>query len=168
MSAANKKYIAFSVLDFLFTFGGSGAVIVYNYCVPDNSNGYKITLTGIILFIAMIFTAKAIFEKSYRDKLDTLLQQLAEATDADVKKVISAKINAHKIKNTIYQRIMLLLPFIVLVFVTTVAIKWLEELQTSAGLILASLGAGSVFNVLKSPAGDKAKMEKYKKKAKKG
>ena len=168
MSTENKNYIAFSVLDFLFTFGGSGAVIVYNYCVPDNSNGYKLTLTGIILFIGMLFTAKAIFEKNFRDKLDSLLQQLAEATEPEVKKVISGKINAHKIKNSIYQRLMLLLPFIVIVFVTTVAMQWLEELQTSAGLILASLGAGSVFNVLKRPAGDKAKMEKYKKKAKKG
>lgn len=166
MTAAKKKYIAYSVLDFVLTFGGSGAVILYNYLVPDTSMGYKLSLTGIILFIAVLFTAKAIFEKHFREKLDTMLQQLAEATDAEVKQVISEDINKHKVKNSIYQRLMLLLPFIVLVFVTTVAMKWLADLRASAGLILVSMGAGSVFNVLKKPQGDAVRMENYKKRAK--
>ena len=166
MTAAKKKYITYSILDFLLTFGGSGAVILYNYLVPDTSMGYKLSLTGIILFIAVLFTAKAIFEKHFREKLDTMLQQLAEATDAEVKQVISEDINKHKVKNSIYQRLMLLLPFIVLVFVTTVAMKWLEDLRASAGLILVSMGAGSVFNVLKKPQGDAVRMENYKKRAK--
>ena len=166
MSSAKKKYITYSVLDFVLTFGGSGAVILYNYLVPDTSMGYKLSLTGIILFIAVLFTAKAIFEKHFREKLDTMLQQLAEATDAEVKQVISEDINKHKVKNSIYQRLMLLLPFIVLVFVTTVAMKWLADLRASAGLILVSRGAGSVFNVLKKPQGDAVRMENYKKRAK--
>ncbi len=166
MSSAKKKYITYSVLDFLLTFGGSGAVILYNYLVPDTSMGYKLSLTGIILFIAVLFTAKAIFEKHFREKLDTMLQQLAEATDPEVKQVISEDINKHKVKNSIYQRLMLLLPFIVLVFVTTVAMKWLADLRASAGLILVSMGAGSVFNVLKKPQGDAVRMENYKKRAK--
>ena len=166
MSSAKKKYITYSVLDFVLTFGGSGAVILYNYLVPDTSMGYKLSLTGIILFIAVLFTAKAIFEKHFREKLDTMLQQLAEATDPEVKQVISEDINKHKVKNSIYQRLMLLLPFIVLVFVTTVAMKWLEDLRASAGLILVSMGAGSVFNVLKKPQGDAVRMENYKKRAK--
>ena len=166
MSSAKKKYITYSVLDFLLTFGGSGAVILYNYLVPDTSMGYKLSLTGIILFIAVLFTAKAIFEKHFREKLDTMLQQLAEATDPEVKTVISEDINKHKVKNSIYQRLMLLLPFIVLVFVTTVAMKWLADLRASAGLILVSMGAGSVFNVLKKPQGDAVRMENYKKRAK--
>ena len=166
MTAAKKKYITYSILDFVLTFGGSGAVILYNYLVPDTSMGYKLSLTGIILFIAVLFTAKAIFEKHFREKLDTMLQQLAEATDPEVKQVISEDINKHKVKNSIYQRLMLLLPFIVLVFVTTVAMKWLEDLRASAGLILVSMGAGSVFNVLKKPQGDAVRMENYKKRAK--
>ena len=166
MSSAKKKYITYSVLDFVLTFGGSGAVILYNYLVPDTSMGYKLSLTGIILFIAVLFTAKAIFEKHFREKLDTMLQQLAEATDPEVKQVISEDINKHKVKNSIYQRLMLLLPFIVLVFVTTVAMKWLADLRASAGLILVSMGAGSVFNVLKKPQGDAVRMENYKKRAK--
>ena len=166
MTAAKKKYITYSILDFVLTFGGSGAVILYNYLVPDTSMGYKLSLTGIILFIAVLFTAKAIFEKHFREKLDTMLQQLAEATDPEVKQVISEDINKHKVKNSIYQRLMLLLPFIVLVFVTTVAMKWLADLRASAGLILVSMGAGSVFNVLKKPQGDAVRMENYKKRAK--
>ena len=166
MTAAKKKYITYSILDFVLTFGGSGAVILYNYLVPDTSMGYKLSLTGIILFIAVLFIAKAVFEKHFRDNLDTMLQQLAEATDADVKAVISADINKLKTKQSIYERLMLLLPFIVLVFVTTIAIKWLEELRASVGLILVSMAAGSVFNVLKKPQGDAVRMENYKKRAK--
>ena len=165
MSKEKGTYIALSVFDFLFTFGGPAAVILYNYIVPDNSTGYKISLTGIILFVVVLFIAKALFEKSYREKLDTLLQKLAEATDPDVKKVISDKIQAHKIKNDVYDRLMLLLPLIVLVFVTTVAIDWMTDLRASAGLILASMGAGSAFNIAKKPVGEKAKMQKYKNKA---
>lgn len=166
MSGEQRKYILYSVLDFLFTFGGSAAVIVYNYVVPDSTLGYKLSLTGIILFVAMILAAKAMFEKHYREKLDGYLQQLAEATDPAVKSVISEEINKHKTKNSIYERLMLLLPFIVLVFVTTVAIRWLENLRASAGLILASMGVGSVFNVLKKPQGEKVRMEKMMKKVK--
>lgn len=166
MTTEKKKYIAFSVGDFLLTYGGSGAVILYNYLVPDTSVGYKLSLTGIILFVAMLFVAKAMFEKSYREKMDNMLQQLAEATDPSVKSVISEQIEKHKVKNSIYERLMLLLPLIVLVFVTTVAIKWLEDLRASAGLILASMGGGSIFNVLKKPVRDKVQTQKYLKKAK--
>ena len=166
MTAEKRKYIIYSVFDFVLTFGGSGAVILYNYFVTETSMGYKLSLTGIILFIAVLFVAKAMFEKSYREKLDTMLQQLAEATDASVKAVISEDIRKHKVKNSIYERLMLLMPLIVLVFVTTVAIQWLENLRSSAGLILASMGGGSVFNVLKKPQGEKVQMQKYLKRAK--
>ena len=54
-----SKYFTFSILDFALTFGGPLAIIVFNY-VSENSNQYKITLTGIILIIGLIFTAKAI------------------------------------------------------------------------------------------------------------
>ena len=154
------------MLDFVLTFGGSGAVILYNYIVPETAFGYKLSLTGIILFVAVLFAAKAVFEKQYRSKLDTMLQQLAEATDPSVKSVIAQDIEKHKIKQSIYERLMLLLPLIILVFVTTVAIKWLEDLRASAGLILASMSGGSVFNVLKRPQGEKVQMQKYLKRAK--
>lgn len=167
MSEAKKKYITFSVFDYLLTFGGSATVILYNYIVPGNSMGYKLSLTGILLFVLVLFIAKSIFEKHYREKLDSLLQQLAEASDPEVKKVISKDIEAHKVKNNVYERLMLLLPFIILVFVTTAGIKWLDDLRATSGLILTSMGAGSVFNILKKPQRDKVKAENYKKKAKK-
>ena len=109
--------------------------------------------------------AKSMFEKHYREKLDTMLKQLAEVTDPSVKSVISEEIKKHKIKNTIYERLMLLLPLIVFVFITTVAIRWLQDIRASAGLILLSMGAGSVFNVIKKPVAEKVKAETYKKKA---
>lgn len=152
------QYILYSILDFGLTFGGTAGVIVYNYITPTNPLGYKLTLGGIILLIVLVFTAKAIFEKHYREKYDALLQQLAEATDPDVKAAISEQINAHKMKNNIYQRLMVLLPFMVLYLCTWLGATCFENLQASVGLILVSMGVGSVFNVIKKPVRDRMKL----------
>ena len=93
------KYWLYQVLDFAFTFGGTAGVILYNYLTPDTSTGYKLTLTGIILVVAVVLFAKAVFEKGYREKYDTLLQQLAEATDNEAKAATSEAINKHKTAN---------------------------------------------------------------------
>lgn len=152
------QYILYSILDFGLTFGGTAGVIVYNYITPTNPLGYKLTLGGILLLIVLVFTAKAIFEKHYREKYDTYLQQLAEATDPDVKAEISDQINAHKMKNNIYQRLMILLPFMVLYLCTWLGASAFENLQASVGLILVSMGVGSVFNVIKKPVRDRMKL----------
>lgn len=152
------QYILYSILDFGLTFGGTAGVIVYNYITPTNPLGYKLTLGGILLLIVLVFTAKAIFEKHYREKYDTYLQQLAEATDPDVKAEISDQINAHKMKNNIYQRLMVLLPFMVLYLCTWLGASAFENLQASVGLILVSMGVGSVFNVIKKPVRDRMKL----------
>lgn len=165
---SNKaQYILYSILDFGLTFGGSAGVIVYNYISPTNSLGFKLSMTGILLLVALVFTAKTVFEKGYRNKLDTLLQQLASATNEEVKAEISKKIEAHKIKNNIYERLMILLPFGLMFAVTFVADASLQELQGTLGLILGSMGAGSVFNILKKPVRDKLALEKVHKKIEK-
>lgn len=161
------KYILFSILDFGLTFGGTAGVIVYNYITPTNSLGFKLTFTGIVLVVALILTAKAIFEKQYRTKYDTLLQQLAEASSDDQKKAISAEINKHKLKNDIYQRLMVLLPFAILYVVTWLGATALENLNGTVGLILASMGAGSVFNIIKKPIGDRVSLDKITSRARK-
>lgn len=159
------QYILYSILDFGLTFGGTAGVIVYNYVTPTNPLGYKLTLGGIILLIALVLTAKAIFEKHYREKYDTMLQQLAEATDPAVKQEISDKINEHKIKNNVYQRLMLLLPFMVLYLCTWLGATAFENLQASVGLILVSMGVGSVFNVIKKPVRERLNLAKTTAKA---
>lgn len=159
------QYILYSILDFGLTFGGTAGVIVYNYITPTNPLGYKLTLGGIILLIALVLTAKAIFEKHYREKYDTMLQQLAEATDPAVKQEISDKINEHKIKNNVYQRLMLLLPFMVLYLCTWLGATAFENLQASVGLILVSMGVGSVFNVIKKPVRERMNLAKTTAKA---
>ena len=95
------KYIVYSLLDFALTFGGTAAVIVANYLDKNSGAGYKLALSGVVLAVAVLLSAKAMFEKSYREKYDTLLQQMAEATSTDLKRVIAEKLNAHKIKNNI-------------------------------------------------------------------
>lgn len=154
------QYILYSILDFGLTFGGTAGVIVYNYVTPTNPLGYKLTLGGIILLIALVLTAKAIFEKHYREKYDTMLQQLAEATDPAIKQEISDKINQHKIKNNVYQRLMLLLPFMVLYLCTWLGATAFENLQASVGLILVSMGIGSVFNIIKKPVKERMDLAK--------
>lgn len=160
------KYILYSILDFGLTFGGSAGVIVYNYITPTNSLGFKLTFTGIVLLVALVFTAKYIFEKHYQSKLDGYLQQLAMATDEAIKEEINKQISNHKIKNNIYQRLMILLPFGILYIVTFLGATALSDLNGTVGLILASMGAGSVFNVLKKPVKERLDMEKISKKAK--
>lgn len=159
------QYILYSILDFGLTFGGTAGVIVYNYITPTNPLGYKLTLGGIILLIALVLTAKAIFEKHYREKYDTMLQQLAEATDPAVKQEISDKINEHKIKNNVYQRLMLLLPFMVLYLCTWLGATAFKNLQASVGLILVSMGVGSIFNVIKKPVKERMDLAKTTAKA---
>ena len=159
------QYILYSILDFGLTFGGTAGVIVYNYVTPTNPLGYKLTLGGIILLIALVFTAKAIFEKHYRQKYDTYLQQLAQATDENVKAEINTQIEAHKMKNNIYQRLMILLPFMVLYLCTWLGASAFENLQASVGLILVSMGIGSIFNVIKKPVKERMDLAKTTAKA---
>lgn len=164
---SNKaQYILYTIFDFALTFGGTAGVIVYNYITPTNSLGFKLTLSGIILVIALVLTAKAIFEKRYRQKYDMYLQQLAEATNEDDKRAISSALNKHKLKNNIYQRLMVLLPFGILYIVTWLGATTLDSLNGSVGLILASMGAGSVFNIVKKPIGEKLSLEKITSKKK--
>ena len=160
------KYILFSLLEYGLSFGGCAAVIVMNFIDETASLGYKLTFGGVVLIVALLLYSKGVFEKSYREKYDTLLQQLAEATSAEVKAAISEKINAHKLKNEIYQRLTLLLPFAILYIVTYLGSVSLAQLQSTVGLILASLGAGSVFNVVKKPIGDRLALAKITKKIK--
>lgn len=159
------KYIVYSLLDFALTFGGTAAVIVANYLDKNSGAGYKLALSGVVLAVAVLLSAKAMFEKSYREKYDTLLQQMAEATSTDLKRVIAEKLNAHKIKNNIYQRMMTLLPFAILYVVTWLGAQSLSNLHSTVGLILASMGAGSVFNVAKKPVYEKMSLEKMENKA---
>lgn len=160
------KYILYTILDFGLTFGGSAGVIVYNYITPNNSLGFKLTFTGIVLLIALVLTAKTIFEKNYQRKLDQYLQQLATATDEATKSAINAEIEKHKIKNDIYQRLMVLLPFGILYIVTWLGATALSDLNGTVGLILASMGAGSVFNVIKKPVKERLDLAKITKKVK--
>lgn len=158
--SSKAKYIVCSLLDYLLTFGGTAGVIIYNYVSPANSAGVKISLTGIVLIIALLLTGKAMFEKNYQNKYNTLLQQLAEAADKDIKEGISKQIEAHKIKNNIYQRITMLLPFIILYIVTLLGAEMLNVLGGTVGLILLSMGAGSIFNIVKKPYKEKAMLNK--------
>lgn len=92
------------------------------------------------------------------------MQQLAEATYEADKKAISEAIDKHKLKNNIYQRLMILLPFVILYVVTWLGATSLDNLRGTIGIILASMGVGSVFNILKKPLAEQVSLNKIIKK----
>lgn len=165
---SNKaKYIIYSVLEYALTFGGTGAVIVYNYVQPDTSLGYKLSFTGIVLIFVIVLVAKAMFEHSYQDKMNDLLQALASATDNSVKEELNNEIERLKVSNEIYQKITTLLPIAMMLAVCYLAIDYLTELTDVLEAILLALGGGGLFGVLKVPLGDKAAEERAQKKVNK-
>lgn len=156
------KYVLFTVLDFALTFGGTAGVIILNFLEKDTSVGYKLTLGGTVLVICLLFFAKAVFEHNYRNRLDNLLQQLAMATDTETKMAVNEKIEAQKKRNIVYQRITVLLPFAVLFIVTYLGANALEHIHQSAGLVLVTLGGGSIFNVVRKPMASQIQLNKLK------
>lgn len=163
----NAKYYLYTLLDFGFTFGGSAGVIIYNYISPNTSTGFKLSFTGIVLVLVLFLSAKTIFEHTYQNKMNNLLQQLANATDVEVKQTINNDITKLKTANVIYERITMLMPFAILFVVSVLGASMLEELQGTLELILVSMGAGSVFNVIKQPIAEKRAEEVFKARVKK-
>lgn len=161
--SARTKYVWANILDFVFTYGGSAGLIVLNY-ISENSNKYKLTITGIVLVVVMVFTCKHMFEKHFRSKMDTLLQALASVSDADEKKEINEQIDSLKMKNSIYNRIIIMMPFMIIYIISYLGEKELHNLRSTTGLLLTVLGIGGVFNVLKTPYYEKAQLEKIRNK----
>lgn len=147
----NSKYLLYQILDWGLSVGGTMGVIVYDWVSPTNPKSYKLGLLGILLIVVFLMTCKYVFEKRYQKKSNSLLEQLATATDTEIKKEIKSQIRTHEMKNDIYIRLMMLLPFAVLSIVCAFSIQAIESLQGTVNMILVTLGAGSVFNVLKKP-----------------
>lgn len=158
---SNKgKYILYTILDYLLTFGGTTAIIVFNYIDPDTSTGYKLSFTGVLLVLIMVFVAKSMFEHSYQNKMNDYLQALARTTDVAVKEQINSQIESLKIANATYQKITTLLPLALMLVCCYLAIDYLEELTGVLEACLLSMGAGAVFSVLKEPLKEKVIQEK--------
>lgn len=156
----NAKYILYNILDYGLTYAGTTAVIVLNYISKDTSVGYKLSFTGILLVIVLLLSAKAIFEHTYQDKMNNLLQELAQSTNEEVKKAIISKIDSYKQANVIYRKLTQLMPFAILYIVSALGVEVLNELNATTGLILVSMGAGSVFNVIKQPLASQVSLDK--------
>ena len=165
---SNKtKYLVYNILDWGLSVGGSAGVILYNYITPDNSLGFKLTFSGIVLLVTFLFVCKGIFEKQYQKVTNGLLENLASETDPDVKMQIKNEIAKHETKNDIYNRLVILLPCIVLLIVCSLGADVMKDMQGTIGFIIIELGAGSVFNILKKPVKQSQNAEKMHKKANK-
>lgn len=149
------KYILYSVLEYLLTFGGTGAIVVFNYINPETSTGYKLSFTGVLLILIMVMVAKSMFEHSYQNKMNDYLQALASASDTEVKQGINESIDKLKVANATYQKITTLLPLALMLVVCYLAIDYLTELTTVLEACMISMGGGAVFSVVKVPLKDK-------------
>lgn len=153
---SNKgKYILYSILEYALTFGGTGAIIVANYISPDTSTGYKLSFTGIVLVLIIVWVAKSMFEHTYQNKMNDYLQALASTSDTTLKDQINEDIDALKVANATYQKITTLLPLILMLVVCYLAIDYLTELTGVLEACLLSMGGGAIFGVLKTPLKDK-------------
>ena len=161
------KYILYTILDYALTFGGTGAIIIFNYITPDTSIGYKLSFTGVLLIIVMVLTAKSMFEHSYQNKMNDYLQALASATDTAVKEQINADIETLKVTNRVYEKITTLLPLALMLVCCYIAIDYLKELTNVLEACLLAMGGGAVFSVLKEPLKDKIVQERALKKVNK-
>lgn len=161
------KYILYSVLDYLLTFGGTGAIVVLNYVSPDTSTGYKLSFTGVLLIVIMVMVAKSMFEHTYQNKMNDYLQALASTSDTAVKEQINSEIEKLKIANATYQKITTLLPLALMLVCCYLAIDYLKELTGVLEACLLSMGGGAVFSVLKEPLKDKVVQEQAIKKVEK-
>lgn len=165
---SNKtKYLIYNILDWGLSVGGSAGVILYNYITPDNSLGFKLTFSGIVLLVTFLFVCKGIFEKQYQKVTNGLLENLASETDPDVKTQIKNEIAKHETKNDIYNRLVVLLPFVVLLIVCSLGADVMKDMQGTIGFIIISLGGGSVFNILKKPVKKQLNADKMRQKANK-
>lgn len=165
---SNKtKYLIYNILDWGLSVGGSAGVILYNYITPDNSLGFKLTFSGIVLLVTFLFVCKGIFEKQYQKVTNGLLENLASETDPDVKTQIKNEIAKHETKNDIYNRLVVLLPFVVLLIVCSLGADVMKDMQGTIGFIIISLGGGSVFNILKKPIKKQLNADKMRQKANK-
>lgn len=158
------KYILYSVLEYLLTFGGTGAIVVFNYINPNTSTGYKLSFTGVLLILIMVMVAKTMFEHSYQNKMNDYLQALASASDTEVKNSINESIESLKVTNAVYEKITTLLPIALMLVVCYLAIDYLKELTSVLEACLVSMGGGAVFSVVKVPLKDKIVEEKALKK----
>lgn len=158
---SNKgKYILYTILDYLLTFGGTGVIIVLNYVNPDTSTGYKLSFTGVLLIVIMVMVAKSMFEHTFQNKMNDYLQALASTSDTAVKDQINSEIEKLKITNAVYNKITTLLPLALMLVCCYLAIDYLEELTGVLETCLLSMGGGAVFSVLKEPLKDKIIQEK--------
>lgn len=165
---SNKgKYILYTILDYLLTFGGTTAIIVLNYIDPDTSTGYKLSFTGVLLIVIMVMVAKSMFEHTYQNKMNDYLQALASTSDTAVKEQINSEIEKLKIANATYQKITTLLPLALMLVCCYLAIDYLKELTGVLEACLLSMGGGAVFSVLKEPLKDKVVQEQAIKKVEK-
>ena len=161
------KNILLTILDMCLTYGGTTAVLICNYIEEDTSLGYKLSLSGIVLVLLLVFFVKKSFENQYQEKINNYLQQIATCNNELIKEDLTKELENYKMGKYIYNRIIMLLPFALAFVLTYLAVAWFEDLNTSLGLILASMGAGSVFNVVRQPLKEKAHIERLQKKHRK-
>jgi ABC-type transport system involved in cytochrome c biogenesis permease component len=137
-----------SILSLGFSYVAPAVLVIIEFATPNEAK-YKLSLAGIVLFIAALIVAKRLFVRSFQSKMNDYLQDLANETTADGKAKVNAQINRHKITQAVIEHLDATLPLLVLMFATSWVGRWLQSMTGLFGMIWLSMTIGAAFAIWK-------------------
>lgn len=137
-----------TVFSLLFSYVAPAVLVIMEFAQP-NEVKYKLSLAGIVGFIAILIVAKRLFVRSFQSKMNDYLQDLANEATADGKAKVNAQINRHKITMAIVEHVDSTLPLLVLMFATSWVGKWLQSMTGLFGMCWLAMTIGAGFAVWK-------------------
>lgn len=142
------RNVLLTIFSCIFTYATTSALIIAEFMRPNDLR-YKVSLGGTVLFLALIIAAKTMFTRGFQNKMNDLLQELANKATADDKATVNAKIRRHKIVMAIIDNVDATMPLLILMIATSWAGKALTEMTGLIGLIWLSVTIGAIFNIWK-------------------
>lgn len=140
-----KKHI-FGLLNFIFTVIAPFVIICIAYVSErDYPKTLKVSFGGLILLlIAGIVTIRFLVKRFDRKKTD-LIAEIAKEFDMDEKKQLVRKYDRMRLLQAVYDRLTLILPFLVLFLLIGYILAAGQKFRAVLGLIIISMVVGGVF-----------------------
>jgi len=142
------KNIILSILSLFFSYVAPLILIIIEFARPYEWQ-YKVSLAGLVVFVAVVIVAKRLFVRSFQSKMNDYLQDLANEITPEGKEKMNKKINRHKITQAVIEHVDATLPLLVLM----VATSWMGRFMTSMsglfGMIWLAMSIGAAFAIWK-------------------
>ena len=139
------KKVILLILWAVFTFAAPIGLIAAEFIVAD-SWGYRLSLGGLVIIVALCFVFKSLFLKGYQNKMNDLLQELA-STPYDSQEGIISRIKKHKVIFHAISVIDSTLPLLVLMLATSFLGQFLSDMGGVIGWVWLSVMIGAVFGI---------------------